>query len=47
MIESEPKRRRKSEGRRSKRTPEVVAKIAEAIAIGLADEDGPVAVDGA
>jgi hypothetical protein len=40
MIESEPKRKiskrdRQGEGRPSKRTPEVVAKIAEAIAIGL------------
>jgi hypothetical protein len=43
MIESEPKRKiskrgRQGEGRPSKRTPEVVAKIAEAIAIGLTDE---------
>ena len=33
------KRRRVGEGRPSKRTPEVVAKIAEAVAIGLTDEE--------
>jgi hypothetical protein len=44
MIESEPKpkiikRSRKGEGRPSKRTPEVVATIAAAIATGLTDEE--------
>ena len=33
------KRRRAGEGRPTKRTPEVVAKIAAAIAIGLTDEE--------
>ncbi len=44
MIKSEPerkisKRRRRGEGRPSKRTPEVVATIAAAIATGLTDEE--------
>ena len=33
------KRERLGEGRPTKRTPEVVAKIAEAVAIGLTDEE--------
>jgi hypothetical protein len=44
MMESEPKRKfskrsRQGEGRPSKRTPEVVATIAGAIATGLTDEE--------
>ena len=33
------KRERLGEGRPTKRTPEVVAKIAEAVAIGLTDDE--------
>jgi hypothetical protein len=44
MIESEPKRKiskrsRQGEGHPSKRTPEIVAKIAAAIVSGLTDEE--------
>ena len=38
-AQSISKRGRICEGRPTKRTPEVVAKIAEAVAIGLTDEE--------
>ena len=39
MEGKKSKRGRLGEGRPAKRTPEVVAKIAEAVAIGLTDEE--------
>ena len=43
-MDNEPERKvskrgRRGEGRPTKRTPEVVAKIAEAVAIGLTDRE--------
>ncbi len=43
MESKKSKRGRVGEGRPTKRTSELVAKIAEAVAIGLTDEEVPLA----